>query len=148
VKTPRWQQAFGADYHYTGRVNAGLPVPAILRPLWDWCRGSIDARLNGLLLNWYEPGLGHYIGAHRDSTVNMAEGAPIVTVSLGGGRAFRLRPWKGKGYRDFAASDGSVFVMPFDTNLAWTHEVPSRKGDRGRRISVTLRAFTAGAEAG
>ena len=27
VKTPRWQQAFGNDYHYTGNVNEAEPVP-------------------------------------------------------------------------------------------------------------------------
>ena len=27
VETPRWQQAFGRDYRYTGLVNAALPVP-------------------------------------------------------------------------------------------------------------------------
>ena len=36
--------------------------------------------------------LDHYIGAHRDSTASMIEGVPIVTVSLGEERAFRLRP--------------------------------------------------------
>ena len=36
---------------------------------------------------------------------------------------------------------GGVFVMPYATNLAWTHEVPHFARDRGRRVSVTLRAF-------
>ena len=36
VKTPRWQQAYGADYHYTGRVNKALSVPALLQPLLEW----------------------------------------------------------------------------------------------------------------
>ncbi len=30
VATPRWQQAYGADYHYTGQTNRALPVPPIL----------------------------------------------------------------------------------------------------------------------
>jgi alkylated DNA repair dioxygenase AlkB len=141
VKTPRWQQAYGADYHYTGRVNKALPVPSILNPLFDWCREAIDKRLNGLLLNWYDANLGHYIGKHRDSIRNMAIGAPIVTISLGDQRTFRLRPWKGEGYKDFRTRDGSVFVMPYETNLAWTHEVPHSRQHRGRRISVTARAF-------
>ncbi len=60
LKTPRWQQAYGADYHYTGRTNAALPVPAELEPFRDWARRAVDARLNGLLLNWYDGDLGHY----------------------------------------------------------------------------------------
>lgn len=142
VKTPRWQQAYGADYRYTGNVNKALPVPPILEPLHAWARTEIDERLNGLLLNWYDPEREQYIGKHRDSTIDMIEGAPIVTVSFGGERAFRLRPWKKEGFRDFAATDGAVFVLPYDTNLAYTHEVPHAAQSRGRRISITLRAFS------
>ena len=87
--------------------------------------------------------MSHYIGAHRDSREGLIEGTPIVTVSLGEQRTFRLRPWEGRGFRDFAAPHGSVFVMPWGTNLAWTHEVPHAAAHTGRRISVTLRAFVA-----
>ena len=141
VKTPRWQQAFGRDYHYTGRVNRALPVPAVLAPLQRWCVETIDPRLDALLLNWYDGDQKHYIGRHRDSSVGMCPDSPIVTISLGGTRTFRLRPWKGKGTVDFTAPHGRVFVMPYATNQAWTHEVPHFARDHGRRISVTLRAF-------
>ncbi len=141
VKTPRWQQAYGADYHYTGRVNRALPVPPLIEPLHQWVKENIDDRPNGILVNWYDGKLGHYIGKHRDSTVNIIEGAPIVTVSFGEQRAFRLRPWKGGSYRDFTAMQGSIFVMPYATNLAWTHEVPHPKQYNGQRISITFRAF-------
>jgi alkylated DNA repair dioxygenase AlkB len=142
VQTPRWQQAYGADYHYTGRVNEALPVPALFQPLLDWAQREIDAALNGILLNWYE-GPGHYIGPHNDSTVNMIKATPIVTISFGETRVFRLS----KGVRDarkvsdFPAPDGTVFVMPYDTNLAWKHSVPKSTKYVGRRISVTFRAF-------
>lgn len=143
VKTPRFQQAYGADYHYTGRVNRALPLPEILAPYLAWGQGAIDARLNGVLLNWYDGALEHYIGPHRDSTVGMREGAPIVTISLGETRTFRLRPWKQPGKVDFPATDGAVFVLPYATNLAWTHEVPASKRQCGRRVSITLRGFVA-----
>lgn len=139
VKTPRWQQAFGRDYHYTHRTNKALSVPPLLQPFLEWSTRTIDDRLNGLLLNWYDPG--HYIGRHRDSIANMVEGAPIVTISLGEERTFRLRPWKEAGIRDFQATDGAVFIMPYQTNRAWTHEVPRSPRYTGRRISITLRAF-------
>jgi len=70
----------------------------------------------------------------------MFAGSPVVTISLGTERTFRLRPWKGAGFRDFPASDRSVFVMSFETNLAWTHEIVKSPAE-GRRISITLRAF-------
>jgi alkylated DNA repair dioxygenase AlkB len=144
VQTPRWQQAYGADYTYTGNVNRALPVPDLLAPLLRWTRESIYPALNGVLVNWYDAELEHYIGAHRDSIVNMIEGAPIVTISLGEERVFRLRPWKGRGMRDFPAPDGRVFIMPWETNRAYTHEVPHFAHYHERRISITIRAFHEG----
>ena len=141
VKTPRWQQAYNKSYEYTGSVNVALQVPELLQPYWGWCRERIDERLNALLLNWYDGKLGHYIGKHRDSVTNMIDGAPIVTVSFGEERKFRFRPWRGTGFTDFATTNGSVFIVPYATNLAWTHEVPASKKYQGCRISFTVRAF-------
>src|SRR5262249_29056400 len=95
-----------------------------------------------------------YIGPHHDSVKHMVEGAPIVTVSFGEERIFRLTLEKtvfveGKRKRvidrelDFPAPPGTVFVMPYDTNLAWKHGVPKSARYTGRRISVTFRAFHA-----
>jgi alkylated DNA repair dioxygenase AlkB len=147
VETPRWQQAYGADYHYTGRVNKALPVPPFLEPLMSWVQAQIDPRLNGALLNWYE-GPGHYIGPHHDSVRHMVVGCPIVTVSFGETRTFRLTWGKGADARilDFPAEDGTLFVMPYDTNQAWKHSVPKSARYVGRRISVTFRAFEKSAE--
>ena len=141
VKTPRWQQAYGRDYFYTNRMNRALPILPLMQPFLEWALQAVDARLNGVLMNWYDGTLGHYIGRHRDSTVDMVQGAPVVTISLGEERIFRLRPWKGQGIRDFPALNGAVFIMPWDTDQVWTHEVTRRPRDRGRRISITLRAF-------
>ena len=78
VKTPRWQQAYGMDYHYTGRVNRALPMPPLLEPFLRWTRENVDVAHNGLLLNWYDGQRGHYIGRHRDSIQNMIPGTPIA----------------------------------------------------------------------
>ena len=142
-KIPRWQQAYGADYHFSGQTSVALPVLPSLEPFYDWTRAAIDERLNGLLLNWYDAILGHYIGPHRDSTRNMVPGAPIVTISLGEERTFRLtRKREDRNQvHDFEAEDGAVFIMPYDTNIVWKHGVPKRARYRGRRVSITARAF-------
>jgi alkylated DNA repair dioxygenase AlkB len=141
IALPRWQQAYGQDYAYSGIVNRALAVPCLLAPFLAWAQHDIEARLNGLLLNWYDAELGHYIGPHRDSTIGLAVGSPIVTISLGATRTFRLRPFKAQGFLDFAARHGAVFVLPFESNRWLKHEVPSPKGAQGRRISITVRAF-------
>jgi alkylated DNA repair dioxygenase AlkB len=141
VPAPRWNQAFGHAYNYSGLAHAALPVPAQLEALLHWGRASIDNRLNGIGANWYDARLGHYIGAHRDHREGLVRGAPMATIAFGEERPFRVRPWKGRGYTDFAAPHGTVFVMPYATNLVATHEVPLLARHRGRRISLTLRAF-------
>lgn len=143
IKTPRFQQAYGTDYQFSGRVYKALAVPGLVQSFLDWSRLAVHQELNGILINWYDGSLGHYIGKHRDSIKHMVPDAPIVTLSFGAERVFRLRPWKQAGYRDFAARNGAVFVMPYATNLAWTHEVPASAKLQGRRISVSIRAFQA-----
>jgi alkylated DNA repair dioxygenase AlkB len=111
----------------------------------EWTQSTIEPALCGLLLNWYR-GRSEYIGTHRDSIQELVRGTPIVTISFGESRIFRLTRGKGteKLVRDFTASDGCVFVMPWETNRGWYHEVPKRATYTGRRISVTVRAFRSG----
>ena len=147
VKIPRWQQAYGRAYRFSGQTSYLLPVPAILEPVLAWCRSAINPGLNGLLLNWYDGQLGHYIGRHRDSTHNLVPKSGIVTVSFGEERVFRLRPWPHQpdaAPSDFRTADGSVFILPWTTNRSFTHEVTASKRLTGRRISITIRAFTDG----
>ena len=129
------------DDQYTGSRNNALPLPDALAPFLTRAIDETDARLNGLLLNWYDGDQQHYIGKRRDSIDGLIPGTPIVTISLGDERKFRMRPWRGQGFTDFNASDGTVFILPFDTNRSWTHELPASKRQTGRRISITLRGF-------
>lgn len=142
ITMPRYHQAYGRDYRFPGGGAPAMPVPPALLPHLEWAVAAIDRRLNGLLVNWYDGALRHHIGHHADKTDGLVDGAPIVTISLGEQRTFRLRPIEGKGYRDFPAPDGTVFILPAATNAAFYHEVPHFVRHRGRRISVTLRAFT------
>jgi len=141
VPVTRFQQSYGRSYDYSGRTHEALPITGQMAVFLGYCQRTVDERLSGLLLNWYSDRHKHRIGAHRDSTQDLVPGSPIVTISVGEERVFRLRPWKGKGHRDFVADHGTVFSMPFETNLTWTHEVPHFARYQGRRISITARAF-------
>jgi alkylated DNA repair dioxygenase AlkB len=141
VPAPRWSQSYGHAYAYNELARPPRPVPLRLEPLLRWGQTTIDPRLNGIGVNWYDAKLGHYIGAHRDHRDGLIRGAPMVTIAFGEDRPFRVRPWKGRGYVDFAAPPGTVFVMPYATNLVVTHEVPLLASHHGRRISMTMRAF-------
>ena len=141
VKLPRWQQAYGRDYHFSGKYSKASAVPSLLETYLLWARETIDDRLNGLLLNWYDAELGHYIGAHRDSQRGLIENSHIVMISLGGSRVMRFRPINRSGFQDVEINNGSVLTMNLKTNQHYKHEVPKLKRYQGRRISITLRCF-------
>lgn len=141
IPTPRWQQSYGKNYSYTGSINNALPIPDNLKIFLEWSQINIDNRLNGLLLNWYDGQKGHYIGAHRDDTRDLFKDSPIVTISLGQERIFRMRRYKQKDFKDITFRNGEVIVVPWNTNLEWTHEIPNLKKYDGKRISITLRAY-------
>lgn len=147
VELPRWQQAYGVDYRFSGQTSRAAPVPEALLPFLDWARAALDRRHNSLLLNWYDAAHRHYIGKHRDSDIDRTPGTDIVTISLGEARVMRMRPYREAGRVDLPVPDGAVVVIPWATNRAWTHEVPHFNRYSGRRISITVRAFLGGAEA-
>jgi alkylated DNA repair dioxygenase AlkB len=137
---PRWHQSYGQDYEFAGAVSRAEPVPPILAPILSWSREAIDARLNGILVNWYEADGEHRIARHKDSPIRRIPGCPIVTASLGASRTFRMHV--GKKVLPFRVGDGDVIVIPDETNRRFAHSVPHLPEDQGRRISVTLRGFT------
>ncbi len=138
-QAPRWHQAYGHDYEFAGYSNRAVPVPTALLGLLTWSQEAIDVRLNGILVNWYDAQLEHRIAQHKDSPIGRVANSPIVTVSLGAARTFRMLvggKWVG-----FRVSAGDVVVLPEVTNRKFAHSVPHLVGDEGRRISVTIRAF-------
>src|SRR6476659_11443514 len=70
VQVPRWQQAYGEDYRFSGLTSPAEPVPPLIAPLLAWTRQEVRPELNAILVNWYE-GVEHYIGPHRDTTRRM-----------------------------------------------------------------------------
>lgn len=142
VKVPRWDRAYGKDYPFSNQVAAAHAIPTSLEAFLQWARGAIDPRLNGLFVNWHDGKLSHYHGKHRDSTQGLIPDSPILTVSLGEERIFRMRSYPdGKPMHDFTLRSGEYIVIPWLTNQLWTHEVPKFARYQGERISVTMRAF-------
>ena len=110
----------------------------------DLIEKQLDGRKSGEFARWLRESVGSLQITDNALLKGIGDlGAPIVTISFGATRIFRLRPWKGRGYTDFTVSDGTVFIMPYETNMDFTHEVPHHASSAGRRISVTVRAFEA-----
>ncbi len=142
VKVPRWDRAYEKDYPFSNQVAAAHEVPENLRVYLEWAQRNVDGRINGLFVNWHDGNLSHYHGKHRDSTKGLISETPIITVSLGEERVFRMRPYPERSpMRDFVLQSGDYIVIPWKTNQNWTHEIPKFAKYKGRRISVTMRAF-------
>ena len=141
VALPRWQQAYGRNYVFSGQTSKARPVPGLLKPYLSWAQENLDPRINGMLLNWYDGRLGHYIGAHRDSERGLVQFSSIFMISLGGSRVLRLRSVCRSGFIDLEINNGDVIIMPLTTNKHYKHEVPGFKCHQDKRISITLRCF-------
>jgi alkylated DNA repair dioxygenase AlkB len=146
VNTPRWQQTYLKDYYFSGMIHKALLLPEELQPFLDWANTvSPNVIYNQVLINWYANG-NHYIGPHSDDEKQLVELSPVLSVSLGQERIFRIR--------QKSTNDTVVDIpMPSDTYVMmcgkmqkkYLHEVPKVTGKKGnemgRRINITFRVF-------
>lgn len=138
IQVPRYQQAYGKSYSYSGNINHALPITEELNEFLNYGIQNIDNRLNGILINWYDASENHYIGPHSDSTTDLIPGTPIVTISLGDSRLFKI---SGSINEIIETMDRMVIVMPWDINKSCKHEILKTSTKQSKRISITLRAF-------
>lgn len=90
------------------------------------------------------------IGLHKDKLLDLNEGAPIVSVSLGQARVYVLQDDLHNPTRrqEITLPHGSLVVLGPKTNQAWYHsirsmsdeEIESSSGASQNRVSMTFRA--------
>ena len=145
IKTPRWQQAYGRSYNFSGMNHVALDLPKEFQLFLDFVNSLDYGQFNQILINWYENGL-HSIGKHSDDERSLVPGSPIISISLGETRTFRLRKKCTDGiFKDIELTDRMLVVMGDDFQKEFTHEIPKvtgKKGEElGRLISITFRQF-------
>ena len=145
-KVPRWQQAYGQNYKFSGNTAIALPITKILKPYIDWAnmnekKQSRIGGLNGILVNWYQDG-DHYIGWHSDDESQLDQTAPIYTISLGATRTFKIREKKNKkNVTNYELENNDFLIMGGDFQKHYQHHLPKRKKCKHSRISITIRKF-------
>jgi len=160
---PRRTRAFGQDYKYTGQTQVAHSFEkahSVIRSIADAAvRVESLEGVNAALVNWYDAAAGEYIGAHSDDERALVRQAPIISLSWASAqhyRRFRLTARKGcedallpswgaaKGVLEL--HNGCLVVMGGDCQRTHKHELmkPTKAlGESvGRRINLTLRAFT------
>jgi len=148
IRTPRKTQSYLHDYTFSGTQHLGVDLPVALTPFLETMNRSDYAtknKFNEVLVNWYADGT-EYIGAHSDDERNLLKNSPIVTISLGSSRTFRIRDRQTKEIvRDYVLNNRSVGVMGGQFQREFKHEVVKVGGKKGQnigpRISITLRKF-------
>jgi alkylated DNA repair dioxygenase AlkB len=124
------------------RLTASCPAddpaaPEPVREVADALEDRYRRPLRHLWANWYRSG-DDAVAWHGDR-VALGETDPLVAiVSLGGPRAFLLRPKGGGPARRHVLHSGDLLVMGGSCQHDWEHAVPRARGGPPR-ISLTYR---------
>jgi alkylated DNA repair dioxygenase AlkB len=151
---PRTQKLFGeVDYNYsTLKLKADPDIDPLVQRCIDFARGKYpEYEFNGALVNLYEDGKDS-VGWHSDNEDSMVPGCPIVSISFGWTRLFKVRTvpkyWGNeKKNWDFLLENGDIIVMQGkDFQRILQHAVPKvlrkiKQGEDTRRINITVRPF-------
>jgi len=142
---PRWQQAYGKSYEFSGNVSVALPISAQIQSFIDWANlnetnNGRTGGFNGALLNWYEDGE-HHIGWHSDNEGPLVKNEPIYTISLGATRTFKIREKSHANSANYELENNNYLIMGGKFQSHYQHQLPVRKKCKTSRISITLRKF-------
>jgi len=148
IEVARWTQAYNIPYRFSNTWHPALPIPDLVRPLFDWVNTTLGfGTFHQLLINFYGDGTDH-LGAHSDSTEQLAPDSPIVSISFGARRTFRLHDFEtNQKIRDIQLQDGQILVMGNTFQKVFKHSVVKIGGAKGKsvssRVNITLRQFSA-----
>jgi alkylated DNA repair dioxygenase AlkB len=142
---PRHYQSFDHVYNFNGASKEFAPMPDILAPLKQWINNVGYGDFQETLVNWYNNGH-DYIGAHADDEKDIKPQSPIVSVSLGATRKFRIRDKVNKDIMlDVDLPNGGIIVMCGAFQKELKHEIVKVNGAKGLsvgpRINITFRQF-------
>ncbi len=150
VKLPRFVENYGIDYKFSHTMFPGREPPPILESILEKLRPLVSnnahqSLLNNCLMNWYESG-NHYIGLHSDNEPELYPHSPILTLSLGATRTFRLAPKSNMRNRqqhclDVEVAHGDLLIMGGTTQTTHLHSVTKTLRCPNPRISVTMRCM-------
>lgn len=123
------------------------------------CRDQVadlvgQPELNHVLIQKYRTGRDN-IGEHSDKTLDVKRGSAVINLSVGATRVMKLKPKPGSGIaaqQKITLPSNSVFVLGWETNRLFTHEIKADKRDErekrpdermydGQRISLTFRSI-------
>lgn len=136
---PRYQKTFGIDYKFSGKVHTAIPIPSIFNKYIEYFSSKYSCEYNMILANWYVNGE-HYIGMHSDDEKQIKKGSPIITLSFGDSRVFKIQHKKSKEIEKYTLKHNEYFVMGGNFQKEYRHGIPKQK-NKSKRVSLTFRCF-------
>lgn len=148
VLLPRYIENYGIDYKFSGKMFRGVVPPPSLQELIERLQplvaGESKTMLNNCLVNWYKDG-NHYIGPHCDNEDKLYTCSPVISLSIGATRTFRLTAKPSVKIPttnvDLKIQHGDLLVMGGLTQFTHYHSVPKTTKRTDRRISITMRCM-------
>jgi len=130
VDIPRYQQAYGRDYPYSGTVSKSKPMPTVIKKLVKEINKIYPkVNFNMCLVNWYLTG-NDYIDFHADDENLFEENVPIVGITFCEGlpRKLRFKEKKTKKtVKDVPLYNGSLYSMEGKFQKEFLHGIPKQK---------------------
>ena len=124
-------------------VPEAAHVPEAIRAAARQVIAATGVAFTSVGLNFYRDGRDS-VAPHNDHLDEIADGCPIVLLSLGSTRRMTIRA-KAAPRRVFHVdlAAGSLLLMSYETQLHYTHGVPKTSEPVGPRISLAFRVRTA-----
>jgi len=107
IDNPRYDIVYGRNYTFSNVDHIAEPIPISLFPLLEYVNGLGYGVFNQMLINYYMNGH-HYIGSHADNEKQLVIGSPIVSISFGGTRTFRIRDKNKKIVKDYELKNKDI----------------------------------------
>jgi alkylated DNA repair dioxygenase AlkB len=135
-----WIGDSGCSYTYSGVKKEPQAWTSELLEIKSKAEELVQWKFNSCLLNLYHNG-NEGMGWHSDDEIELAEQAPIVSVSLGATRKFAFRHKRDGTSVSLFLVNGSALAMHAPTQVFWQHSLLKTKLSLGPRINLTFRAI-------
>lgn len=140
-----WCSRGSIEYSYAGLKMQPRPIPPYLEQLCNEIDCLTGIGFNHVVCNRYR-GSKHSISPHADAEAQLGLNPPVVALSLGTTRTFRLVQQNAKKPRRLHVplTHGSLLVMRGRLQHDWLHSIPKERVNEddefnGVRINITMR---------
>ena len=141
IPIPRLQTSFGnkgISYSYSNSRVVANEWDSFILKVKKRVENITNLRYNFVLINKYRDG-NDYIGYHSDDEKELS--GPIVSITIGAVRDFKLKHKKTKEVITIPLPHNSCLIFDEKTNSRYKHSVPKRKKCKNVRYNLTFRTI-------